>query len=765
MPRPTRRLMVNFSPDALGLLNLFASSQTSAAMLLLVLALVYAWARPSWAHIGSRPWAAASGAILAGRAAWLAATTLAGTPLLLHILERFLTSLGVLLLAWAVLSTAGRWKIDRLATALITLTALLLAASVVVLPSPDLPFNVSWVDFAWALTGAGLSLLAIVAFLIARPPGWRAAAAGMAAILAGFVAHIAVGPPEMSVPVFVRAGEIFGYALLAVAALRAESPRIAAPLPNLPPTTPAAHVGEVLTTMARVAAVERPEDFAALVTESVARALRVEYCLLLTPPDTAGRFSIAAGFDLIREEHVPGSALDRASCPALYEAMATQKSLMLEVDSAPPDLRTLQHILELRNSGPALFTPMAADGILQAGLLLLTPYSRRRWSDKMTATLQALAAPIATRLITLRRPMGLPLPIEPPAPGAPAAPEAAERIAELEAEILRLTQSPAATSAPEERIESERLEALRAQQEQARQTIDILEAEISRLKGALAAPEAPPAAPEIERLTNELSLALREIADLRAELASMGTGSPQPVAPASPAVATALEELRQPLSAISGYADLLIAQPTGLLGTSQRKFVLRIREAVKKMEAVLDRFVGPAELVATQPAGGWEPVDLLQCLEEGMRSLGDALRDKNLTFRLDAPEVIPPVAGDRPSLQRALAALLQNAAVATRPGREITIVVRTGSEAGAVSLSISDAGEGIPPDRLKEVFEGKSWATVATIPGLGRSGAALAEARASVESHGGRIWVDSQPGVGTTFTVLLPLQREIVAPA
>jgi signal transduction histidine kinase len=757
--------MVNFPPGTLDVLNLFASSQTSAAMLLLVLALVYAWARPSWAHVGSRPWAVASGAILAGRAAWLAASTLGGTPLLLHILERFLTSLGILLLSWAVLSTAHRWKIDRLATALVTLTALLLAASVVALPSPDLPFNVSWVDFAWALTGAGLSVLAILAFLLARPPGWRSAAAGMAAILAGLVAHIAVGPPELSVPVFVRAGEIFGYALLAVAALRAEAPRIAAPLPNIPPTTPAAHVGEVLTTMARVAAVERPEDFAALVTESVARALRVEYCLLLTPPDSAGRFSIAAGFDLIREEHVPGSPLDRASCPALYEAMTSQKTLMLEVDPAPPDLRTLQHILELRNSGPALFTPMAADGILQAGLLLLTPYSRRRWSDKMTATLQALAAPIAARLITLRRPMGLPLPMEPPAPEASVAPEAADRIAELEAEILRLTQSPAATSAPEERIESERLEALRAQQEQARHTIDILEAEITRLKGALAAPEAAPAAPEVERISNELSLALREIADLRAELASSAAGSPQPIAPASPAVASALVELRQPLTAISGYADLLIAQPTGLLGTSQRKFVLRIREAVKKMEVVLDRFVGPAESLSPQPAGGWEPVDLLQCLEEGMRSLGDALRDKNLTFRLDAPEVIPPVAGDRPSLQRALAGLLHNAALATRPGREITIVVRTGSEAGAVSLSISDAGEGIPADRLKEVFEGKSWATVATVPGLGRSGAALAEARASIEAHGGRIWVDSQPGVGTTFTVLLPLLREIAAPA
>ncbi|HET7009716.1 MAG TPA: HAMP domain-containing sensor histidine kinase [Anaerolineales bacterium] len=751
--------MINPSAETLDLLSLFASSQTSAAMLLLILALVYAWARPSMSHVGSRAWAVAAGALLTARAAWLAASTLGGTPILLHTLERFLTALGVLLLAWASLSSAPRWKIDRLATVVITLAAGLLAASMAALPSSELPFNVSWVDFAWAMAGIGLTVLAIIGLLIARPAGWRSAAAGMAALLAGFTAHIAVGPPQLDVPVFVRAGEIFGYALLAVAALRAEAQTIVTPLADLPPTS-AAHVGEVLTTMARVAAVDRPEDFAELVAESVGRALRIEYCLLLTPPNASGAFSIAAGFDLIREEMVPGAPLDRASCPALHEAMASRQVEPFELGPDAPDMRTLQRILELRTSGPALYAPMADDGVLQAGLLLLTPYSRRRWSESMTATLRSLSAPIASRLAAIRRPAFAPHTPEP----VGEAPESAGRIAELEAEILRLTQSPSAVSAPEEMIESERLASLRAQQQQAQETISILESEVSRLKNALAAPPPRALASEVERLNSELALALREVADLRADLRSRDEAPPPSVA-SPPAVEAVLDELRQPLTAISGYADLLIAQPTGLLGSTQRKFVLRIREAVQKMEATLQSFVGPPEAAPSPSVGHREPVDVLACLEDGMRALGDSLRDKNLSFRVDAPDAIPPVAGDRPSLQKALAALLNNAALATRPGREITIGVRAGSEAGAVSVSVSDAGEGIPADRLQEVFEGKAWSSLANIPGLGLPGPSLAEARASIEAAGGRIWVDSQPGIGTTFTVLLPLQREMAPPS
>jgi len=748
--------MVNPDDAALGLLTLFASSPTSAAILLLILGLVYAWARTSASHPGSRPWSLAAGALLACRAAWLAATLLGGTPWLLYILERFLTSLGVLLLGWAALSSGSRWKIDRVATLLITLIALLLAASVVVPPSLDLPFNISWVDFAWSAAGILLALVVVAGLLAARPRSWIPATAGVVALIVGFTAHIVLGPPQLSVPVFVRAGEVFGYTLLAVAAFRSDTVALTAPLLTVPATTPTSHVGEVMTTMARATAVERPEDFARLLTESVARAVRAEYCLLLTPPDEKGVFSIASGFDLIREERVPGAALTRGSCPALHDALEQQTMLTLEDDSTSPDLRTLQRILELRTLAPALLMPMVSDGQVQAGLLLLTPYSRRKWSESLKATLMMAAGPMAARLASLRRPppfAGPTTPVSLRVPAADAALQAAQqRIAALEAEVVRLDRPVKAAPPPEPTPESGQTQVLLSQQREARRTIEILESEISRLKGALANREPSATTAEVQRLNRELALALQEIADLRLERQDLSTSIPPVTAER---LETKWEELRQPLTAISGYADLLLAQPTGLLGTAQKKFVLRIREAVRKMEEVLDSLGAPGSASA-EPIGRRGPVDVLACLEEAMRAFGDALRDKNLTFRLDAPEGLPAVIGDKATLQRALASLLHNAALATRRDREILITLRSGRDAEAVALSISDAGEGIPADRLKDVFDRHSWSAMKGFPGLGRPGPALAEARTLIESQGGRVWVDSQLGIGTTFTVLLP---------
>jgi signal transduction histidine kinase len=749
------------SNAALGLLAL-ASSPTSAAILLLILALIYAWARSSTTHTGSRAWSLAAGALLTARAAWMAADLVGGTPLLLHILERFLTALGVLLLGWAALSTGSRWKIDRIATFLITMIALLLAASVVVPPSMDLPFNVSWVDFAWSGTGILLATLVMVALLAARPSGWPPALAGMVALAAAFTAHIVWGPPQLSVPVFVRAGEVFGYTLLAVAALRSSTAGLPTPLVLIPATKQAAHVGEVLTTMAQAAAVERPEEFAQLLTESMARALRAEYCLLLTPPDPGGLFAIASGFDLIREERVPGAPLSRNTCPAVHDALIQNLSLVLEDETTSTDLKTLQRILELRTSGPALLMPMASDGQVQAGLLFLTPYSRRKWPESMTAMLLMAVAPMAARLAALRRPPRPPASAPPPTiPPPPASDEAQLRIAELEAEIVRLTQSAAAIHAPEERAASERLQTLLAQQDEAHRTIDILESEISRLKGALTSAHPSPTEAEVVRLNRELGLALQEIAELRSESSSGPTSAVPARGEAGGGLESKLEELRQPLAAISGYAELLLAQPTGLLGTAQRKFVLRIREAVRKMEDIFNALSVPGAASFGEPSGPREPVDVLSALEEAMRALGGTLRDKNLTFRLDAPANLPPVAADRGTLQRALASLLHNAALATRPEREILITLRSGRDAEAVALSISDSGEGIPAERLKDVFDRGSWAAMKSFPGLGRPGPVLAEARTLIESQGGRVWVDSQLGVGTTFTVLLPIPQKV----
>jgi signal transduction histidine kinase len=74
---------------------------------------------------------------------------------------------------------------------------------------------------------------------------------------------------------------------------------------------------------------------------------------------------------------------------------------------------------------------------------------------------------------------------------------------------------------------------------------------------------------------------------------------------------------------------------------------------------------------------------------------------------------------------------------------------------------VRDSGTGIPPEHIESVFDRKVKSRDRQIPGLGVTGPGLSIARTLVEAHGGRIWVETEPGSGTTFSVLLPVSQDV----
>jgi signal transduction histidine kinase len=101
-----------------------------------------------------------------------------------------------------------------------------------------------------------------------------------------------------------------------------------------------------------------------------------------------------------------------------------------------------------------------------------------------------------------------------------------------------------------------------------------------------------------------------------------------------------------------------------------------------------------------------------------------------------------------------VARLLANAADVTPPGREIVLSVLHNTSERIALLTVSDVGRGVPAAELPRVFSANLWEE--RVPGVGRDAAGLAIVKNLVESLGGRIWVESRPGDGTTFSVLLP---------
>jgi two-component system OmpR family sensor kinase len=217
-------------------------------------------------------------------------------------------------------------------------------------------------------------------------------------------------------------------------------------------------------------------------------------------------------------------------------------------------------------------------------------------------------------------------------------------------------------------------------------------------------------------------------------------------------LADAGHELRTPLAAIAGYAELMNR------GADRVEPVLawrRVSAESARMTGLVEDLLLLARLDEGRPLESGE-VDLAAVVAEALwdaRAAGDG-HDWRLALRLDqAPAV---VTGDMRRLHQVVAALLANARMHTPAGTTVTAEVETAGE--RCVIRVRDDGPGIPAELLPAVFERftRADASRARAPGsAGGSGLGLAVAAAIVGAHGGRIGVESRPG-HTQFTVELP---------
>ncbi len=149
-----------------------------------------------------------------------------------------------------------------------------------------------------------------------------------------------------------------------------------------------------------------------------------------------------------------------------------------------------------------------------------------------------------------------------------------------------------------------------------------------------------------------------------------------------------------------------------------------------------------------------QPVSVVEVLREAAETVTGIVRSHDLTLTTDFARV-PPIEGDRERLSQLFANLLSNAVKFTPAGGRIT--ARTYARDGAVVAEVEDTGIGIPlteQERLFQRFFRSSTAQAQAIPGTGLG---LVISKAIAEAHGGEIRVRSDPGVGTCFSVALPL--------
>jgi signal transduction histidine kinase len=228
-------------------------------------------------------------------------------------------------------------------------------------------------------------------------------------------------------------------------------------------------------------------------------------------------------------------------------------------------------------------------------------------------------------------------------------------------------------------------------------------------------------------------------------------------------IASMTQELRQPMSSIVGYTDLLLGESVGILGALQRKFLERVKASTERMGGLVDDIIQMSTLGNSTVKLSPESVDLNALIDEAIAMTIAQVREKNIALRVDIPAAIPPMMADRDAMQQILVHLLQNAEAATPADGEISLgaTLHEGtkeekSKGDYLLLKVSDSGGGIPAEDLPRVFSRLYRADSALIQGVGDTGVGLAVVKALVEAHCGRIWVDAEIGRGSTFSVLLP---------
>jgi signal transduction histidine kinase len=224
-------------------------------------------------------------------------------------------------------------------------------------------------------------------------------------------------------------------------------------------------------------------------------------------------------------------------------------------------------------------------------------------------------------------------------------------------------------------------------------------------------------------------------------------------------LANVSHELRTPLTSIRSFSELLLAYEDD--PSVQKEFLRIISTESERLTRLVNDVLDISRIEAGHMDWKMEPIDTAELLRDLGRTFSPLVSLAQLEFEVDVDENLAAVHGDRDRLHQVMANLLNNAMKFTRPGGKI--VLRGELADDEVRVSVTDTGIGVASLDQERIFE-KFQQVGDTLTDKPRgTGLGLAICRDIVEHHQGRLWIDSMPGMGSTFSVALPPAAETFA--
>lgn len=214
-------------------------------------------------------------------------------------------------------------------------------------------------------------------------------------------------------------------------------------------------------------------------------------------------------------------------------------------------------------------------------------------------------------------------------------------------------------------------------------------------------------------------------------------------------------ELGTPLAILRSTADNLSLDVAGIPAAEERIDIFT--RTIERMAKLVSDMTLLAKLESAELSYAKVPLDFQQLVQETVSNFKELFAGKNVTLLCESAEPCS-VKGDKSALERVLNNLLQNAMRYTNEGGTVTVRLMN-KENSTVVLTVADTGIGIPAESLKRIFDRFHRVEKARSRAAGGSGLGLAIVRATLESHGGSISVESEEGKGSKFSVMLPSCR------